>query len=178
VINDASNAEVPVTRADAEACGAFWKHYLSHLPPGHPHHAAKPDAFAFGGAGALGQELAELVLSNQKRATTSLPIEFTSLNEALPTVGSVSIILDGALKPVAIIERTSVQFVSFEAVDAEYAAIEGEGDGSLAYWREGHIGYFNEVCSRLGSHFNHQTPVVCQTFRRVWPPGSAYSQPG
>lgn len=156
-------------QVDPIACQEFWASYLSQLPLDHPHHSALPDAFAFGGAGPLGEELAELVLRSAKRATTSLPIEFTSLNEALPMVGAVSIILNGELKPVAVIERTKIESMPFEIVSAEYAKIEGEGDGSLDYWRQAHIEYFSEVCDRLGGHFNHQTIVLCQTFRMVWP---------
>ena len=162
-------------QVDSNACSMFWKEYLCQLPDDHPHHSALPDAFAFGGEGPLGHELAALVVQNKKRATTSLPIEFTTLNESLPTVGAVSIILDGTLVPVAIIERTSVESVPFESVNAEYAAIEGEGDGSLTYWRTAHIEYFNEVCSRLGGVFNNQTPVLCQTFRMVWPASTTNS---
>jgi uncharacterized protein YhfF len=56
---------------DAAACHVFWTAYLEQLPLGHAHHALKPDAFAFGGEGALADELAALVLCGKKRATTS-----------------------------------------------------------------------------------------------------------
>jgi uncharacterized protein YhfF len=79
---------------------------VGQLPPGHPHRQATPDAFGFGGEPDLADELADLVVAGQKRATTSLAIEFTSLNEPLPSVGTLSIILRGNGVPVAIIERT------------------------------------------------------------------------
>ncbi|MFL6621110.1 MAG: ASCH domain-containing protein [Sulfurifustis sp.] len=151
---------------------AFWKDYLSQLPSGHPHRDANPDAFAFGSVGALADELAALVLSGKKRATTSLAIEFTSVDEPLPQVGSLSIILRGDLTPVAIIERTDVRTVLFDEVDEAYAATEGEGDGSLVYWRAAHTEYFTGVCERLGARFDHKTPVICQIFRVVWPPSN------
>ena len=154
---------------DVEACEALWRDYLAHLPIDHRHRAVKPDAFAFGGSGNLAAELAELILSGRKQATTSLAIEFTSLNEPLPKVGDMSIILQGELKPVAIIERTEVKTVPFESVDESFAATEGEGDGSLAYWRAAHTEYFESVCRRLGGTFNAKTPVLCQEFRLVWP---------
>ena len=109
------------------------------------------------------------MLAGRKRATASLPIEYTSLNEPLPKAGDLSIILDGKGVPVAIIERTSVELVPFHAVDAEFAAHEGEGDGSLGYWRDAHTSYFNAVCARLGGSLEENTPVLCQRFRRVWP---------
>lgn len=157
---------------DINACNAFWATYLRGLPQTHQHRSIKPDAFAFGGGGALADELAQLVLLGKKRATASLAIEFTSLNEPIPDVGSISIILDGSSKPVAIIERTSVKTVPFNLVDEEFAAMEGEGDGSLAYWRQAHFEYFTDVCERYGAHFDAKTPVLCQTFKLLWPVSS------
>ncbi len=154
---------------DRQACDAFWRSYVAQLPAGHPHHLAKPDAFGFGGEPDLANELAALVLAGTKRATTSLPVEFTSLNEPLPTVGGLSIIVRGDGIPVAIIERTHVTKLPFDAVDADFATIEGEGDGSLAYWRGVHTHYFTGVCARLGGTFDGQSLVICQVFRVAWP---------
>ena len=148
---------------------AYWQDYLRRLPAAHRHHRAIPDAFAFGGGGALADELADLVLAGVKRATASLAIEFSAAGETLPQAGSVSIILAADAQPVAIIERSSVVCVPFGRVDAQFAATEGEGDGSLAWWRAVHRHYFNDVCSRLGGRFDDDTPVLCQTFVLVWP---------
>jgi len=141
---------------------------VADLPPEHPHRARKPTAFAFGGEPALADALSALVIAGRKRATTSLAIEYTAFKLPLPTVGDLSIIAAGDGLPCAIIERTQVTTVAFEAVDAEYAAIEGEGDGSLAFWRAAHKAYFTGVCARLGGHFDAQTPVQCQVFQVVW----------
>ena len=154
---------------DSAECQVFWNAFVRSLATDDPRRAAKPDAFAFGGGGTIADELARLVLAGRKRATTSLPVEYTSLNEALPKAGDLSIILDGAGHPVGIIERTSVELVAFGAVDDAFAAFEGEGDGSLAYWREAHTRYFNRVCERVGGKLGHNTPVLCQRFKLVWP---------
>lgn len=154
---------------EPEAPDTFWRRYLDGLPADHPHRRAVPDVFAFGGGGAIADELADLVLSGRKRATTSLAIEFTSLGDPLPGVGSMSVILRQDQAPVAIIERTDVWSEPFDEVSAGYAAIEGEGDGSLADWRAGHREYFTSVCARLGADFHERTPVICQVFRVVWP---------
>jgi len=157
---------------DRAKCKAYWAEFVHSLATHDPRRAAKPDAFGFGGEGELADELAALVLAGKKRATASLPAEYTSLNESLPKAGDLSIILDGKGNPVAIIERTSVDLVPFQAVDEEFAAYEGEGDGSLRYWREAHTWYFNTVCSRLGGTLEESTPVLCQRFRLVWPRSS------
>jgi uncharacterized protein YhfF len=123
---------------DVSSCDAFWLEYLAQLPAEHPHRSAKPDAFGFGDEPALAEELAALVLAGRKRATTSLSLEFAVLGERLPVAGDLSVVVHGNGLPAALIERTRVDHVPFEAVDETYAATEGEGDGSFPYWRDVH----------------------------------------
>jgi len=151
-----------------ETATAFWQRYVDTLPAEHPHHHARPDTFAFGDSPALANELAALVQVGRKRATASLPVEFTSLGLPLPTAGDVSIVMRSDGVPVAIIELVEVRHVPFHAVDAAFAADEGEGDGTLAWWQVAHRRYFGRVCDRLGGKFDETTPVICQRFRLVW----------
>jgi uncharacterized protein YhfF len=151
-----------------ETVQAFWQRYLATLPHDHPHRASRPDAFAFGDSAALADELAALVQAGRKRATASLPVEFTSEGRRLPRAGDVSIVTRADGTPVAIIELTDVRSVPFQAVDAAFAAEEGEGDGSLAWWQAAHRRYFGRVCARLGGTFDNTTTVICQRFRLVW----------
>ena len=153
---------------NSDQCQAFWASFVQSLADNDPRRRAKYDTFGFGSDAASADELAALVLSGKKRATTSLPIEYTSLNEDLPKAGDLSIILNGEGLPVGIIERISVDLVPFGSVDAEYAAYEGEGDGSLQYWQQAHIYYFNGVCRRLGGTLEDTTAVLCQRFKLVW----------
>jgi uncharacterized protein YhfF len=154
---------------DKAKCQSYWAEFITSLPSDDPRIRVKPDAFGFGGEGEIADELAALVLSGKKRATASLAGEYTSLGEALPKTGDLSIILNGKGSPVAIIERTSVEVVPFHAVTAEFAAIEGEGDGSIKFWQEAHTWYFGQVCKRLGGKLEATTPVLCQCFKMVWP---------
>lgn len=156
---------------NADPCKAYWAEFVRSLNPADARRNARPDAFAFAGGGELADTLLALVLSGAKRATASLPVEYTSVNEPLPKVGDLSIVLDGKRMPAAIIERTCVETVAFRDVGAEFAACEGEGDGSLRYWREAHTWYFNHVCERLGGKLEPTTAVLCQRFNLVWPPG-------
>jgi uncharacterized protein YhfF len=154
---------------DAAKCEAYWARFVASLAPDDPRRHAIPDAFGFGGGGQLADELAALVLAGKKRGSASLPVEFTSIPLPLPRAGDLSIILDGHDEPVAIIELLSVDLMPFDAVDAAFAAFEGEGDGSLQYWRDAHTWYFRRVFDQLGGTLEHSTPVLCQRFRRVWP---------
>ena len=151
-----------------ENVAAFWQRYVDSLAAKHPHRHARPDVFAFGDSPALADELAVLVQAGQKRATASLPVEFTSLGLPLPAVGDVSIVTLANGTPVAIIELVEVREIPFQAVDAAFAAAEGEGDGTLVWWQAAHRRYFVRVCARLGGTFDETTPVICQRFRVLW----------
>ena len=52
----------------------------------------------------------------------------------------------------------------YEEVGEAFAAAEGEGDGSLRYWREVHWLYFSRECARLGKQPSLTMPVVCERF--------------
>jgi uncharacterized protein YhfF len=123
----------------------------------------------FGDEPALVRELGELVAYGPKRATTSLPAAWTSLGEALPSVGDVYLVHDWEGEPLALVENTRVELMPLHAVDEAYARDEGEGDGSLASWREAHWEYFSREAPRLGVALSWDTLVVCQRFRRLFP---------
>ena len=147
---------------------AFWEGYLGTLPAEHPHRHARPDVFAFGDSPSLANELAALVQLGDKQATASLPAEFTSAGLPLPVAGDLSIVTRADGGPVAIIELTEVRQVPFQGVDAAFAADEGEGDRTLAWWRTAHRAYFSRVSAKLGCEFDESTLVICQRFRLVW----------
>jgi uncharacterized protein YhfF len=69
-----------------------------------------------------------------------------------------------------------VDVVPFADVDAEFAAIEGEGDGSLEYWRRAHEAFFGRECKRIGRAPEPRMPVVCERFEVVY--RQAVSCPG
>ena len=70
--------------------------------------------------------------------------------------------LDGSGHPRCVIESTEVSYRRFGEVDAAFAHDEGEGDRSLAYWREAHRQYFG----RLGK-FSEDMMLMCERFRLV-----------
>ncbi|MEM7118995.1 MAG: ASCH domain-containing protein, partial [Chloroflexota bacterium] len=87
-------------------------------------------------------ELAELVKKGQKRATASAVWTYEKEQEPIPQVGELSVILNWEGEAQCIICTTSVEIVPFNEVTAVFAATEGEGDGSLAYWRRVHWAFF------------------------------------
>lgn len=121
-------------------------------------------AFAFGDSEALADELARLVLSGTKRATAGALWAYEAAGERLAAPGDLSVVTSWAGAPLCVIETLSVEVVPFRAVTAEFAAVEGEGDGSLAFWRRAHRAYFGRECARLGRVFTEDMPVVCERF--------------
>jgi uncharacterized protein YhfF len=122
---------------------------------------------AYGDSPDLSRELIELIRTGPKRAGTGLLWAYEAESEELPQAGDIEIVVDHEYAPVLVTRITRVEVVPFNEVTAEYAAIEGEGDGSLAYWREGHWKFFSRECARIGREPRHDMPVVCSVFELV-----------
>lgn len=153
-------SETPITQ--------FWQRYLDTLPEEHTHRTATYTAWSFGDNEPLADELAQLVLQGIKTATASALWEYESEGESVPEPGDLSVILSGDGRPLCIIETVEIRTLPFNAVDAQFAADEGEGDRSLAYWREAHRRFFTRTLSAIGREFSETMPVVCERFRVVF----------
>ena len=114
--------------------------------------------------------LAELVLAGAKRATASAVWSFEAAGKRLPVPGDLSVVTDWSGAPKCIIETIAVDIVPFREVTAEFAATEGEGDGSLHYWREVHRDFFTRECAQHGRAFTEDMLVACERFRVVFQP--------
>lgn len=129
------------------------------------------EAFSFGDSSEMADELATLVLKGIKRGTAGSVWSFEAQGKPLPKPGDLSIMLDGAGAPLGVIETLSVDVRPFKEVTAAFAAIEGEGDGSLAYWRDGHWRYFTREAEAAGRSFTMDSLVSCECFELVYPRG-------
>jgi uncharacterized protein YhfF len=114
-------------------------------------------SFAFGDSPKLADELLELVLEGVKTATCSTEDEPNT-----STAGERWIVRDGRGTPRCVIETLEVTYRRYNEVDAAFAHDEGEGDRSLAYWRDAHRRYF----TRLGC-FSEEMMLMCERFRLV-----------
>ena len=70
-------------------------------------------------------------------------------------------------RPVVITRVVRSEIVPFDAVTAEYAALEGEGDLSLEYWRAAHRDFFGRECARIGRSPSEDMPVACGVFEVI-----------
>jgi len=132
------------------------------------------EAFFFGDSEAMATELAELVLQGTKRATAGALWSYEAEGQRLPQPGDLSIVTDWSGQPLCVIQTQSVEVVPFHEVTAEFAATEGEGDGSLAFWQRAHREFFSRECAAAGKEFTESMQVVCERFSMVYrPPTSA-----
>lgn len=121
-------------------------------------------AFFFGDSEELANELAALVLQGKKRATAGALWAYEAEGQRLPKFGDLSIVTDWAGQPLCVIETQSVEVMPFREVTAEFAATEGEGDGSLTFWQRAHREFFSRECAAAGREFVESMQVVCVRF--------------
>lgn len=97
------------------------------------------ERWAFGATEQQADELANRVLKGVKTATCA-----NLDGEGIPVAGDVFVVVNGKNDPVCAIELTSVEMSVYEQVSEAHALAEGEGDGTLAYWRKEHQRFFEE----------------------------------
>lgn len=113
--------------------------------------------------------LADLVFRGIKTATCSLGVFYELEGEPLPEAGQYSVVLDSRDQAVCIIQTTKVYQVPFCQVTPEHARKEGEGDRSLAYWREVHEAFFTRELAGTPMPFHEDLVLVCEEFQRLCP---------
>jgi len=146
----------------------FWQAYASSVPG--VDKSRFYEAFHFADTEILADSLAELVLSGTKRATASAFWSFEALGKRAPVPGDLSIVTNWAGVPQCVIETVAVDLVPFNEVSAEFAATEGEGDGSLRYWREAHEQFFQRECALHERAFSEDMLLACERFEVVFRP--------
>jgi len=146
----------------------FWQAWLATLPADAPARRASYMVEPFGDNPALADELVELVLAGTKTATCSALWDWEAEGNPLPEPGLLWVVLDGRGEPRCIVETVEVTRRRYDEVDADFAAAEGEGDRSLAYWREAHRRFFTRTLPAIGKEFATDMPLVCERFRVVY----------
>lgn len=129
--------------------------------------------WAFGDSPDLADRLLELVIAGAKRATCESLDVYRSRGDPVPVVGEYSVVCDGAGAARCVLKTTEVRLLAFEDVDAAFAADEGEGDRSLASWREDHLAYFQRELADLGLSASPRMLLVCERFRLLYTATSA-----
>lgn len=144
---------------------AFWNAYCV----AHPEAASQtmPGSFHFCDNQQDADTLASLVVAGEKRATCGMLQAYTFDQEAIPAPGQLSIVTFWDGRPACMIETLKIDIIPYDQVDEDFARAEGEGDKSLAYWRQAHWDYFTRTGQEIGITATLDMPLVCETFRVV-----------
>lgn len=118
----------------------------------------------YGDSAALSAELLALIRSGRKRAGTGLLWAYEVDGDSMARTGDIEIVIDHLQRPALVTRIVRSEILPFDQVDAEYAAIEGEGDGSLEYWRRAHWAFFSRECRRIEREPELTMPVICSVF--------------
>jgi len=118
----------------------------------------------YGDSPALSEALLELIALGRKRAGTSLLWACETDGQSIPSRGDIEIVVDHFNELALVTRVINVSVMAYNEVTAEYAAVEGEGDGWLDYWRKAHWAFFSRECARIGREPTQTMPVVCCVF--------------
>lgn len=107
------------------------------MPDTSPAAIAALDRFAFGDSPDLADSLLALVLARAKTATC-----WSTRDGQQTAIGKRMVACDGRGRASAVLETVALDKRRFAEVDDAFARKEGEGDLSLAWWRDAHERYF------------------------------------
>ena len=126
----------------------------------------RPPAFAFGDGPDMSDRLAKLVLDGEKSATSAWLASYEAEGIDIPEVGDLSIMCDGADRPLALLRTADVRKIPFADVGPEIA--QAEGEGTLDEWKAEHRDFFARECAALGIEFDPEGEVVVEFFEVVY----------
>ena len=143
----------------------MWRTFLKIYPAAA---TQKMDSWCYSGAEA--DRLAELTAKGVKTATSSAYPVYEKVGESLPRAGLYSVVTRSDGSALCVVYTSRVYVVPFNQVGEKHAWREGEGDRSLAYWRQVHKTHFAAALEQVGLEFCEDMGVVCEEFSRVYPP--------
>ena len=155
-------------RSDSPAVKAFWRNFCKEtgVPCDTQYH---PRTFSDPRNSAVTDDIAELARQGKKRGTAHLLLDFDKNGVPQREPGDYLMVLNGSLEPQCVVRCTHNTVVAFCDVTPTFAASEGEGDLSLAYWARVHKRYFVKQLTQWGLAWDERLPVVCENFELVWP---------
>ena len=112
-------------------------------------------------------ELLELVLIGQKKATASSYESYMLENQKLPKIGDLNIITDFYGNPKGVIKTTKITILPFKDLTFDIVKREGEDD-TLESWQKNHRKFFTQEGKELGYTFNEDMKVVFEDFKLIY----------
>lgn len=151
-----------------ESIDLYWHAFMATLPLDSPYHYKPYVARRFGDTPEQAEKLGQLIMKGVKTGTCSALWEWEAEGNTIPKPGMITIVLNRKQMPVCVIENIEVFVCRFNAIDEEFAQAEGEGDLSLAYWREAHMRHFSRTLPKIGKDFREDMPLVCERFKVIY----------
>ena len=163
-------AHRPVAAPNERSVAELWRAYLARIGETPEATGRTFTAWAFGDHADLADELCALVLEGTKRATAGSVAEYEAEGEPIPRAGDLSVVTDGAGIARCVIRTTRVDLVPFDEIDEDFARTEGEGDKTLAWWREAHARYYERRGEQLGIDLGPNPLIAAERFELVHAP--------
>ena len=129
----------------------------------------EPRVRHFGDSPELANTCLKLVLEGKKRASSQSLLGLQCRKEPLPKIGDFTVLTDWEGEAKCIMRTVAVRLNPFFSISSSYAKMEGEGDGSLNYWKNQHWDYFTRELEPFGRVPRESMIVVCEVFERVFP---------
>ncbi|WP_048000919.1 ASCH domain-containing protein [Lactiplantibacillus herbarum] len=114
------------------------------------------------------QALTDGILAGTQTATTTPLDDYTAERVAIPQAGDYNVLLDGDMKPVAILKTVVSELIPFYRVSAEHAYHEAVGDRTLADWRKIKTAEFTPNLEAHDRKLDADTPMVSEVFEVVY----------
>ncbi len=143
---------------------AFWARFKEHTQQPNAKYLSD---FHFELNEKLANELLELVLIGQKKATSSSLNAYILENEPLPKEGDLHIVTDFYGNPRCVIKTTAITILPFNEMTYDICKREGEDD-TLESWQKGHIRFFKEEAKAKNASFSMDMPIVFEDFEVVY----------
>lgn len=114
------------------------------------------------------KECAQLTREGIKQATSTSLWWFEKNHADLPEVGNIYVVTDWYKIAKAIVKVVKVEQTPYNQITEEYAAIEGEGDKSLAYWKKVHWDYYSREMEEFDEKPTEDMVIVCEQFETIF----------
>ena len=118
------------------------------------------------------EQLIDLTIKGIKRATTGSLRLYEIDHEPIPKAGDCNVITKEDGTACCIVKNVRVIVCKYQDVTEEMAAIEGEGDKSLKYWKDAHLKFFTLDFQQYGLEFTDSEKVVFEQYELVYIPES------
>jgi len=149
-----------------ESAKNMWQEFLNQQEEDSSHEV--PQAIHFCDNEEDANTCAKLVKKGVKKGTSHSLLGLQYRNEKLPKIGDYKVVTDWEGNAQCIVRTTKVQLKPFFSINQEFAAIEGEGDKSLDYWKKTHWDYYTRELEEFERLPRESMIVVCEEFEKIY----------